>query len=230
MKMISMKRISLLVAVMLVLTAGTVMAATSSTPSPKDVGKMNAEISLLNSYKSLPQGDKIISKQLTDTFSVTKDKVDSLLSKTLQIGDAAAVLAFAEKLSGGITDANINKVVTMKSRGGWDQVARNLNVDMASVAGKLSTFEDDAHRSIKQALADSYASGRATGGISEDPHSGMGESVPGEATGGMDSESGTGGTDSDSMGGSTGGTDSGTMGGSTGGTDSGATGGTHGGY
>ena len=218
--MISMKRISLMTALFLVLTTGSALAVSSSMPSTKDTGKLNAEISLLNSYKSLPQSDQIITKKLTDSFKVSKDKVDSLLSRTMQVGDVAATLAFADKMSGGVTDANINKVVTAKTKGGWDQVAKNLNVDIADVASKLSSFEDDAHKSIKQALADSYASGRATGGVSEEPSSGVGESVPGEATGGMGSGSGD-------MGGGTGGSDSSTMGGSTGGT--GTTGGTGGG-
>jgi hypothetical protein len=217
-----MKRTALLAAVLLVLTTGTVLAASSSTPSPKDTGKLNAEISLLNSYKSLPQGDQIITKKLTENFKVSKDKVDSLLSRTMQVGDVAATLAFADKMSGGLTDSNINKVVTAKSKGGWDMVAKNLGVDIADVASKLSSFEDDAHKSIKQALADSYVSGRATGGISEEyPHGDMGEGTSGGATGGMDSGS-------SDMGEGTGGTDSGTTGGSTGGTDSETTGGTGG--
>ena len=54
------------------------------------MGKFNAAITMLNSYKSLPQGDQIISKQLSDNFKVSSDKVSSLLSGNKQYGDAAA--------------------------------------------------------------------------------------------------------------------------------------------
>lgn len=190
----------LLAAGLLVVMIGVAAAATME----KDAGKLNAEIALLNSYKSLPQGDKMISKQLSESFDVSSDKISSLYSRTRQYGDVAATLAFADKMSGGLTDANISKVVDMKSRGGWDQVAKNLGVDIGDVAGKLSSVEDDTHKNIKQTLAETFSAGRAAGGVSETPDSGLGEGMTGDMGG-----EGAGGTDS--------GTTGGTSGGSTGG-------------
>ena len=90
------------------------------------------------------------------------------------------LLAFADKMPGGVTDANISKVKSMKSSaGGWDQVARNLNVKLSDVNSKLDSFEDSTHKNIKQALADSFSSGAAAGGTG-----GMDQGMPGGATGG----------------------------------------------
>src|SRR5574337_902127 len=179
MKKVMLKMLSLpAVAVFVVSLTGLAAAALSSgtSVSSKDVGKLNAEISMLNSDANLPQGDKIIMKQLTDNFRVDSSKISSLLSRNMQYGDVAATLAFADKLPGGVTDANLGKVISMRDSG-WDQLAKNLNVRISDVASKLSSIEDSAHKDIKQAFADSLSSGSAAGGAA-------GESMPGGATGG----------------------------------------------
>lgn len=187
------------VAAVLVFMTGIATAAmTSATSSSKDVSKLNAEITMLNSDANMPQGDKIISKQLTDSFRVSSDKVNTMLGRSLQYGDVAATFAFADKMPGGITDANVNQIVNMRSKGtGWDQIAKSLNVSIGDVAGKLSTLENDAHKNIKEALADSFSSGTAAGGAGG-MGSGTGEGS-GAGTGGT--ESGTGGMSGGSGGG-----------------------------
>ena len=157
------------------------LATAASTASPKDVGELNADITMLNSNASLPQGDKIITKQLMDTFKVGSDRVSSLIGTTTmmgsskaQYGDAAAILAFASEMPGGVTAENITKVSNMRQKTpDWGQLAQNLNVDVGRVASKLNNLENDSHRSIKQALADSF-SGSAAGGMSGGSESGAG--------------------------------------------------------
>ncbi len=169
------------VAVTMVFVTG--LATAASTASPKDVGELNAEITMLNSNASLPQGDKIITKQLMDTFKVGSDRVTSLIgastlmgSNKAQYGDAAAILAFASEMPGGVTAENITKVSSMRQQTrDWAQLAQNLNVDVGKVASKLSSLENDSHKSIKQALADSF-SGSAAGGMSGGSESGAGGS------------------------------------------------------
>ncbi len=220
MKKRAIRTLSLLaVAGLLVYMAGAATAAGTSAAS-KDENKLNAAITMINSDANLPQGDNVIAKQLTDSFNVKSDKVSSLLGKNMQYGDIAAILAFADKMPGGVTDANINQVVNMRSKAaGWDQLAKSLNVNIGDVASKINSIEDGTHKNIKQALAESFSSGRAAGGV-EQPSGGImgqpSEGIPGEATGGT----GTAGE-------ATGGT--GTVGGATGGTEGGTTGGPSGG-
>lgn len=184
------------VAALLVGMVGIATAGMTSSLS-KDASKLNAEITMLNTDVNLPQGEKVISKELTDTFRVDSSKFSSLIGRNMQYGDIAAILAFAEKMPGGVTDDNINRVVIMRSSAtGWDQVARRLNVSIGDVAARLSSLEDSAHRNIKQAYADSLSAGAgAGGGVIEQP----GEDMSGGSAGGADSDAygeGTGGTDS----------------------------------
>ncbi len=161
------------VAVTIVSLAGLLTAA--STPTQKDLARLNAEIAMLNSDASLPQGDRIIAKQMMDTFRVNSDKVSSLVGVTAPIGsnkqlygDAAAMLAFADEMPGGATEANITKVSNMRQNTqDWGQLAQNLNIDVGKAANKLGVLENYAHKSIKQAFADAFFYGSAAGGMSE---------------------------------------------------------------
>ncbi len=222
-------------AALLVVMTGMASAASStsssssmpSMSSSQDTGKLNAAITMLNSYKNIPQGDQLISKQLSDNFKISSDKVSSLLSSNMQYGDVAALLAFADKMPGGVTDANINKIKTMKSSaGGWDQIAKNLNVKLSDINSKLDSFEDSAHKNIKQALADSFSSGTAAGGPNV-LDQGSGGATGGTGTtgtpGGMyGTDNGSYGTGGISGGGAGGSSDSGMSGGSQGGSSSGS--------
>jgi len=170
------------VAITMVFRAG--LATAASTPSPQDLEKLNAGIKMLNADADQPQGDKIIAKLLKDTFKVSIDKVASLVGSTTLIenkkqqhGEAAAILAFAEEMPGGVTDENITKVSNMREKTpDWGQLAQNLNVDVGKVAGKLSSLEIEAQKRIKLAAGDSSSSGSAPSGMSGGSKSGAGSS------------------------------------------------------
>lgn len=234
-RLISLMAVASFVAVM------TTSIAAAVTPS-KDENKLKAEITMLNADAKLPQAEKVIKKQLTDNFNVTSQKLNSLISKRMGYGEIAAVLAFADKMPGGVTDANINQVLNMRqSKAGWDQIAKSANVDLSEVAGSLGSFEDDIHSGIKQALAEAPTAGAGgaeeSGGIVSEPGQEMpDEGLSGGATGGTGTEGmpggATGGTGTEGMPGGTepademppsdsGGTGGGMSGGSTGGYGSG---------
>lgn len=150
------------------------LLSASSTPTQKDLARLKAEIAMLNSDASLPQGDRIIAKQLMDTFRVSSDRVSSLVGGGAPIGsskqlygEAAAMLAFAAEMPGGATEDNIIMVSSMRQKtADWGQLAQNLGVDVGKVVNKLSTLENYAHKSIKQAFANAFY-GSAAGGMSK---------------------------------------------------------------
>lgn len=154
------------VAGLLVSLAGTAGAAT--TAASKDEKKLTVGITMLNNAAKLPQGEKVMTKQLTDEFGVKSDKISSLKAKNLKYGEIAAVLAMADKMEGGISDANINRVVGMRpATAGWDRIANSLKVDLAEVAEKVYSFEGNVHESIKEAAVEAAETGRGAGGGEE---------------------------------------------------------------
>ncbi len=139
-------------------------AATRGTT--RDLATLQICITMLNEDGRLPtEAGLVVKKRLSDKYDLTLGKIDSLLGPDMQYGDLAAVLAFAKKMSGGVKDANINKVINMRQSGtGWDQIAGNLHLDLSGIAGSLSRFEEGTHSRIKQALVESSWAGAAAGG------------------------------------------------------------------
>ncbi len=175
------------IAVLVAAMAGAASAAgtqvLSGDKKSADLGKLNAEISMLNYHANMPEGDRIISKELVDEFKVSPDRITGLMLHNLKYGDVAAIFAFAEHLPGGITNYNVNEVMKAKtSKGTWDQVASNFDMDTSSVLDRLSAIEDSVHREIKTALAESSVAGTAAGGVGDEST----EVIPGETAPGLE--------------------------------------------
>lgn len=180
--MIGTKVLSLMTAVSLVILMSSM---TSAETASKDEKKLTVGITMLNSDAKLPAGEKVLIKQLTDEFDVKKDKISSLKGKNLSYGEIAVVLALADKMDGGVSDANINRVAGMKpsSASGWSKVAKNLNVDIADVADKVSSIEDNAHSGIKEAALETTGRGAGGGEVERSGAGGsMDETTSGETT------------------------------------------------
>lgn len=79
--------------------------------------------------------------KLKADYKVDDARVDGLRDRKLGYGEISKVLAIAEKMPGGITDANVDKVVAMRQGPpvmGWGQIAKKHGVTPGSVAGKGS--------------------------------------------------------------------------------------------
>lgn len=174
MKKVSILFSSLVATAALLLAVATMSAAADRPAVSGDIDKLNAEISKINQDAMVPQGESIVAKQLADDFSVTSDRINVVLGNMMQYGDVAAVLAFAEKLPGGITNPNVDRVMNIRSKGAWTDVAQNFGIDPAIAAGRLSSIQDN----IQTALAESYDQGRAAGGVE----------LPGETGGDRETE------------------------------------------
>jgi hypothetical protein len=144
------------------------IAGAKSETSAKDEARLNTEITMLNNDALLPQGEQVVADRMSKTFDVPGDKITSLRDRGLGFGEISAVLAFADKMSGGITDSNVNAVLSLREENpGWAQIAENLKVDLADAAEVVAEIEGDAHQEIKQAAAEGSGSeGRAAGGAS----------------------------------------------------------------
>jgi hypothetical protein len=192
MKIHSLKQTALvpLLAAVILLVFMTGIAAAAAAGGAKDEKKLDISMTMINNDAKLPQGEKVVTEQLTKTFDVKKDKIQSLKAKNLQFGEIAAVLALADTMEGGLTDANLNRVVSLRQgRTGWSQIASNLNLDLSDVADKVASLEDDTHKEIKSAAVESAAGAGAGGGEGEMPReSDEPETSGGGAGGGSSSD------------------------------------------
>ena len=146
------------------LTFAAIATSDAKTAKLDDEMKLSNEISLLNNGAKIPNGDRIATEQLMKSFEVSGDKITALRGRNLDYGEIAAVLGIADKMSGGVNDLNVNKILNQRqSATGWPQIATNFGVDPGDVAKEVGKIEDDVHRELKSAVGGGYA-GRGAGG------------------------------------------------------------------
>ena len=134
--------------------------------SSRDLATLESCITLLNESVLLTEEAALVTKKrLSDKYDLTLGEVDGLLNRNIKYGDLAAVLTFARKMTGGVKDSNINKVIDLRKSGAeWDQIAEKLHLDLSGIARSLNRFEDGTHSAIKEALAEFGVAGTAAGG------------------------------------------------------------------
>ena len=159
-------RILSFIAAVFLLVFSASVATARGTAKVSDEKKLKTEISSLNKDASMPNGDRIVMDKLTKEFDVKSEEIAALRDKDLGYGEIAAVYAFADKMSGGVTDENVNKVMSMhQGKEGWGKIASALDVDLGKVSKKIGSIEKSVRDEIKQASAGK--SGRGAGGGSD---------------------------------------------------------------
>jgi hypothetical protein len=129
---------ALVTAIFLLVCATASFAAVS--PEEK---KLDDEISALNKRASQPAGEKVVVRRLENQFKVKEAEITSLRDKKLGYGEIAIVLAMAQKMPGGITDANVNQILSLRQGTppkGWGEIAKELKL------GKLGTMVSNVER------------------------------------------------------------------------------------
>ena len=152
-------------AVAVVLTVTIMSLAEGKTARLEDEKKLSTETMMLNYDAKMPNGDRIAVDQFIKEFNVPAEKITALQAKSLDYGEIATILGIADKMSGGVNDQNISKVMDLrKSAPGWPLVADNLKVDLADVANTVSRIEDNVHKAIKSTGTGGQAAGKGAGG------------------------------------------------------------------
>lgn len=77
--------------------------------------------------------------RLKSEYKVDDARVNALRDKKYGYGEISKVLALAEKMPGGITDENVNKITALREgppKMGWGQIAKQQGVTLGKVVGK----------------------------------------------------------------------------------------------
>ena len=155
------------VAAAIVLLLSLVTGASART-TMKDEAKLKQDIAAIDGEAAASHLDTIVADRIAKAFKVTPSEVTALGDRLPGLGEAAAVYAFADKMKGGVTNANISTV--MSKREGtedWGAIAKDLNVSLSSVANKVKSIEKDVHKDIKKASTGKSVTGTAGGGVSK---------------------------------------------------------------
>ena len=144
-----MKRVFLIFMAMLIAGINTAAWAEAS----KEEARIEKDASALDKDTNKPEGEKMVVQRLEKEFNVDDTRIKSLRDQKLGYGEIAIVLTMAEKLPGGITDATVNKIMSMRQGPpveGWGKIAMKLGFKLGPVISKVERVKAEAHRDIEK--------------------------------------------------------------------------------
>ena len=146
--MVKQSRYIMFSALMLsLITMGTALAA--ETKEEKALNKQAGEIS---ATAKTSQGEKVVMGRLEKEFNVTDTQVQGLRDKKLGYGEIAVVLSLSSKMTGGVTDANIQQVMTLRQGPptmGWGEIAKKLGTKLGPTISQVRTMNRETNREMK---------------------------------------------------------------------------------
>lgn len=79
-----------------------------------------------------PAGAQRVTQRLATEFNVPAEQVTSLREEGMGYGEIHHALSLAEQMPGGITDANVDQIVTMRQeqKMGWGRIAQELGTKL----------------------------------------------------------------------------------------------------
>ncbi len=114
----------------------------------------------------IPGNVKPIVQRIEKEFNVDRSVIDGLRSKKLGYGEIAIVLSLADKLPGGITDANVDTIMSKRQgppKEGWGKIAKDLGLNLGTVLSRVEKVKDGAGNN-----SDTKSSGRGIPGKDAD--------------------------------------------------------------
>ncbi len=171
-----MKRLHTITAVVLVLMLTLLSPAwAAESRAEKNIQK---EASAIDTTADKAQGESVVTQRLEKEFNVSKTQIQGLRDQKLGFGEIAIALSLSEKMPGGITDANITKVMTLREGPptmGWGEIANKLGTKLGPVVSQVRSINRETSREMtRESKSDMERS---------EMHQGMHDEQRGEMTG-----------------------------------------------
>ena len=132
---------------LLLTTLGGVWAAES-----KEEKALLKEAAAINTTAGNAQGEKVVTQRLEKDFNVTDTQVQGMRDKKLGYGEIAIVLSLSQKMPGGATDANIQRVMTMRQGPptmGWGEISKELGTKLGTAVSQIRNVNRETNREMK---------------------------------------------------------------------------------
>lgn len=94
----------------------------------------------INEEAATPGGAQAVADRIRKEFDVDEATVNSLRDKKLGYGEISIALSLAERMPGGITEENLDKIISMRQGPpveGWGNIAKDLKLDLKPAASHL---------------------------------------------------------------------------------------------
>lgn len=101
---------------------------------------------VINEEASLPDGEGAVVEKIRSEFDVEEGLISGLRAQKLGYGEISIALSLAERMPGGITDENIETILSMRQGSpvqGWGNIARELGLKLNPSAERLERISDE---------------------------------------------------------------------------------------
>ncbi len=122
----------------LFLSLGTLWASKSSVEA-----RLSRDVAYLNTIGRSADGERSLTVSLESQFMANPARIREMHRARLGYGDISVALALASHLTGGITRANVDKILTLwrSSRlDGWGRIARSLGIRLQRVVLQIESL------------------------------------------------------------------------------------------
>lgn len=142
------KELRLMLAGLLLCAAMPVLAQEKS----KDEKKLDSAAAELDKDAGRPEGGKAVAERIKNEFKVDEARVQGLRDQKLGYGGISIALGLAQELPGGITDANMEKVMALRQgppATGWGNVAKQLGLKLGPITAKTRKVSAEVRKQVK---------------------------------------------------------------------------------
>ncbi len=99
-----------------------------------------------------PEGQQRVTDKIKTRFGVDDARVQGLRDKNMGYGEISIALGLAQGLPGGITDANVDKIMALRQGPpvmGWGKIAKDLGLKLGPVQKKVHKIHTELKKDKK---------------------------------------------------------------------------------
>jgi hypothetical protein len=144
-----MKRYTYIIVSALVLTL-TMLSAAWAVETKEEKG-LQKESSEIDATASTEKGGAVVVQRLEKEFGVTDAQIQALRDQKLGFGEIAIVFSLAQKMTGGITDANISQIMALREGPpvmGWGEIAKKLGFKLGPTISAVMKVNKEAGKDL----------------------------------------------------------------------------------
>lgn len=126
--------------------------STQAAPS-KDERNLDREIASLDRIVAEPGGEQAVIDRIQKDLKVPPAHVQTLRAQGMGYGEIITLLSLTQKMTGGVTDANIDRVRTLRQGPpprGWGEVAAQVGAKLGQTVSQIRKIDNEVRRTLKQ--------------------------------------------------------------------------------
>lgn len=140
-----------LMALGLILCAGMLVMSEDKTSEEKNLESSAME---MDKEAAKPACQESFQEKIKAEYNVDDARIQALRDQKMGYGEISIALGLAQGLPGGITDANVQKIVSLRQGPpvmGWGRISKDLGLKLGPVRSKMKKISAEVRKETKAA-------------------------------------------------------------------------------